>query len=276
MEQQVGSALLGVLGSQVKQVQGITSAVNGILSSYTGVDNKLDGTFNIKRGVLDTQDFAFVNPRARGTAKGQVDLGAWTMNMLIDLFSADSQDAFMSVALTGPVDSPSPKFASNGAAGATGLMGLSQQGAFNPTGLVQGIPGLEKLPGIGGLLGGQQTAPANAIEGQPGAAIPGVGTVPGVGELLGGAQQPQTKQEQPQPGAALPGVDQLLGGTKKKKQEQPAQLEQPAQQQAVPEPGATEPGATPPGEVQPKKKKKKQQQEPGIIIPGLQLPGTGN
>ncbi len=31
MEQQVGSALLGVLGSQVKQVQGITSAVNGIL-----------------------------------------------------------------------------------------------------------------------------------------------------------------------------------------------------------------------------------------------------
>jgi uncharacterized protein involved in outer membrane biogenesis len=270
MEQQVGSALLGVLGAKVKQVQGVASAVNGILSSYTGVDNKLDGTFNIKRGVLDTQDFAFANPRARGTAKGQVDLGAWTMNMLIDLFSADSQDAFMSVALTGPVDSPSPKFASNGAAGATGLMGLSQQGAFNPTGLVQGMPGLEKLPGIGSLLGGQQTAPANATEGPPGAAIPGVG------ELLGGAQQPQTKQEQPQPGAVLPGVDQLLGGTKKKKQEQPAQLEQPAQQQAVPEPGATEPGATPPGEEQPKKKKKKQQQEPGIIIPGLQLPGTGN
>ncbi|HEY1382221.1 MAG TPA: AsmA family protein, partial [Dongiaceae bacterium] len=75
MEQQVGSALLGVLGAKVKAVQGVTSAVNGILSAYTGVDNKLGGTFNIKQGVLDTQDFAFTNPKARGTGKGTVDIG---------------------------------------------------------------------------------------------------------------------------------------------------------------------------------------------------------
>ncbi|HEY3147383.1 MAG TPA: AsmA family protein, partial [Dongiaceae bacterium] len=162
MEQQVGSALLGVLGAKVKAVQGVTSAVNGILSSYTGVDNKLGGTFNIKQGVLDTQDFAFSNPRARGTSKGTVDIGAWAMNMLIDLFSADQQQAFMSVNLTGPVDGPTPKFASNGAAGPAGLMGLSSNGAFNPTGLVQGLPGIGKLPGIGNLLGGQ--APATGTE----------------------------------------------------------------------------------------------------------------
>jgi hypothetical protein len=72
MEQQVGSALLGVLGSQVKQVQGITSAVNGILSSYTGVDNKLDGTFDIKQGVLNTQDFAFVNPKCARHGQGRL------------------------------------------------------------------------------------------------------------------------------------------------------------------------------------------------------------
>jgi hypothetical protein len=250
MEQQVGSALLGVLGAKVKAVQGVTSAVNGILSSYTGVDNKLDGTFNIKQGVLDTQDFAFVNPRARGTAKGQVDLGAWAMNMLVDLFSADQQQAFMSIGLTGPVDGPTPKFASNGAAGPAGLMGLSQNGAFNPAGLVQEIPGLKKLPGIGNLLGGGQTAPATGTEGQPGAVIPGVGTVPGVKlpggvqDLLGGnkKKQSQDQQQQQQPGAVLPGIGDLLGGTNKKKQQQPAQ-----QQQT--EPGAVEPGAIVPQEA---------------------------
>ncbi|MEZ5830265.1 MAG: AsmA family protein [Dongiaceae bacterium] len=250
MEQQVGSALLGVLGAKVKQVQGITSAVNGILSSYTGVDNKLGGTFNIKQGVLDTQDFAFSNPRARGTAKGQVDIAAWAMNMLIDLFSADQQQAFMSVALTGPVDSPSPKFASNGAAGPSGLMGLSQNGAFNPAGLVQEIPGLKGLPGIGNLLGGGQAAPATSTEGQPGAAIPGVGTVPGVnlpgvGDLLNGSKKTQDQnQQQQQPGTVLPGVGDLFGGSKKKKQQQEQQQQQ---QQQQTEPGAAEPGAAMPG-----------------------------
>jgi uncharacterized protein involved in outer membrane biogenesis len=247
MEQQVGSALLGVLGSKVKQVQGITSAVNGILSSYTGVDNKLDGTFNIKQGVLNTQDFAFVNPKARGTAKGDFDIGGWAMNMLVDLFGADAQEAFMSIALDGPM-TPTPRFATNGAAGATGLMGLTQQGGFNPAGLVQEIPGLKKLPGIGNLLGGGAAAPSTGTEGQPGAVIPGVGNapavnLPGIGNVLGGnkkTQEPQ--QQQQQPGGLLPGLGDVLGGSNKKKQQQ-------EQQQQQTEPGAAEPGAAVPGEA---------------------------
>ncbi len=238
VEQQIGSALLGVLGQKVKQVQGITSAVNGILSSYTGVDNQLSGTFDIKQGVLNTQDFAFVNPKARGTAKGDFDIGGWAMNMIVDLFGADTQQAFMSVLLDGPM-TPTPKFATNGAAGATGLMGLTQQGAFNPAGLVEGLPGIGKLPGIGNLLGGQQPA---GTEAQPGVSLPGVGTVPGtqnlpgVGDLLGGKKQQQPQApDATQPGGVLPGVGDLLGG---KKQQQP-QEQQPA------EPGAVEPGAAP-------------------------------
>jgi hypothetical protein len=50
-------------------------------------------------------------------------------------------------------------------------MGLTQQGGFNPTGLVQEIPGLKNLPGIGNLLGGQGV-PATSTEGQPGAVVP--------------------------------------------------------------------------------------------------------
>jgi hypothetical protein len=292
----------------------VTSAVNGILSSYTGVDNKLGGTFNIKQGVLDTQDFAFSNPRARGTAKGQVDLGAWVMNMLIDLFSADAQQAFMSINLDGPVDGPTPKFASNGAAGPAGLMGLSQNGAFNPGGLVQEIPGLKKLPGIGNLLGGQG-APAASTEGQPGAAIPGVGNapavnLPGVGNVLGG--QDQGQQQQQQPGGVLPGVGDLLGGSKKKKEKkqeeqqqapaepgaiapgtvipqtapatelpaEPTQQEPQAQpeEQTQPEQQQAEPGATEPGATPPGQQGggEQQQQQPGIIIPGVKIPGVTN
>ena len=45
----------------------------------------MSGTFNLAQGVLDTQDTAFVNPR-RGAAKGQIDIGAWAMRMLVDLY----------------------------------------------------------------------------------------------------------------------------------------------------------------------------------------------
>jgi uncharacterized protein involved in outer membrane biogenesis len=297
MEQQVGSALLGVLGAKVKQVQGITSAVNGILSSYTGVDNKVDGTFNIKQGVLNTQDFAFVNPNARGTAKGDFDIGGWAMNMLIDLFDRDAQDAFMSIALDGPM-TPTPKFATNGAAGATGLMGLTQQGGFNPAGLVQEIPGLKKLPGIGNLLGGQGV-PATGTEGQPGATIPGVGTVPGVklpggiGDLLGGNKKTQEEeQQQQQPGAVLPGVGDLFGSSNKKKKQQQQQQQQQQQEQQQTEPGAVEPGAVVPQEApveqapaeavptEPQQEAapqeaqpQEQQAEPGATEPGAAPPG---
>ena len=279
VEQQIGSALLGVLGQKVKQVQGITSAVNGILSSYTGVDNQLSGTFDIKQGVLNTQDFAFVNPKARGTAKGDFDIGGWAMNMLVDLFGQDAQEAFMSIALDGPM-TPTPRFATNGAAGATGLMGLTQQGAFNPAGLVEEIPGIGKLPGIGNLLGGQQ--PAGSAT-QPGVNVPGVGNVPGVnvpglGGLLGGNK----KQQQPQqtapgavePGAALPGTGQAPAEQQVPVEQQPPVTDQQQQQQA--EPGATEPGALPPGEEKKPEEEQKQEQQPGIIIPGLKLPGIGN
>ena len=119
----MGSALLGILGQKVKQVKGVADSINGVIGSYMGVDNQLAGTFDIAQGVLDTQDFAFTNPKARGTAKGQVDLGAWALNMLVDLFGQQAEAAFMSINLTGPVNSPTPAFSGTGAAGAAGAAG---------------------------------------------------------------------------------------------------------------------------------------------------------
>jgi uncharacterized protein involved in outer membrane biogenesis len=191
IEQTVGSALLGVLGQKVKAVQGVADKINGVLSSYTGVDNKLNGTFDIAQGVLNTQDTAFSNPKARGTAKGKVDLAQMALNMLVDLFGSGSDKAFMSVNLDGPVSSPKPSFSGSGAApSSSGVPGLN-------------IPGLN-IPGVGGSSEtGTTTAPAaNGVGGTAGAAIGGaIGG--GSGSAVGGAA------------GGL--INDLLGGKKKKK-----------------------------------------------------------
>ncbi|MDQ7246106.1 AsmA family protein [Dongia sedimenti] len=213
IEQTVGSALLGVLGQKVKQVQGIADKINGVLSAYTGVDNKLGGTFDIVNGVLNTEDTAFTNPKARGTAKGKVDLAQMALSMLIDLFGSSAEQAFMSVNLDGPVSSPKPSFSGGGAApSASGIPGLN-------------IPGVN-LPGFGG---------STDTSTEPGGAATGIGGAAGsaVGGAVGGTG-----------GAAVGGaagglINDLLGGKdKKKKQEE--QQQAPASQESAP---AAEPGA---------------------------------
>jgi uncharacterized protein involved in outer membrane biogenesis len=213
IEQTVGSALLGVLGQKVKAVQGIADKINGVLASYTGVDNKLDGTFDIANGVLNTQDTTFTNPKARGTAKGKVDLPQMALSMLVDLFGADAQQAFMSVNLDGPVSSPKPSFSGSGAApSASGIPGLN-------------IPGVN-LPGLGG--GSSDTsapgaAPATGIGGAAGSAVGGA--VGGTGGAAVG-------------GAAGGLINDIFGGKDKKKKKE--QQQAPASQESAP---AAEPGA---------------------------------
>lgn len=202
VEQQVGSALLGVLGQKVKQVKGVADSINGVLNSFTGVDNKLSGTFDITKGVLDTQDFAFTNPNARGTAKGQVDLGAWALNMLVDLFGQQAEAAFMSINLTGPVDGPTPAFSGNGAAGAAGAANSLVPGL--------NLPGIGNIPGLSGATG-----TSGATSAEPGAAAAPAGglleSVPGVGDLLGGKKKKKKDAAVPaevapaaEPGAVVP------------------------------------------------------------------------
>lgn len=219
VEQTVSSALLGVLGQKVKQVKGVADSINSVIASYMGVDNQLSGTFDIAQGVLNTQDFAFQNPKARGAAKGTVDLGAWALNMLVDLFGQQAEQAFMSINLTGPVNGPTPAFSGSGAAGAAGAA----------SGLVPGLnlPGIGAIPGLGGVTG------TGAVTGEPGAATAPAGglleQVPGVGDLLGGGKK---KKDAAAPAAAEPGAVAPLEAV-------PSEL---APAEAAP---AAEPGAVP-------------------------------
>jgi uncharacterized protein involved in outer membrane biogenesis len=250
IEQTVGSALLGVLGQKVKAVQGVADKINGVLSSYTGVDNKLNGTFDITQGVLNTQDTAFSNPKARGTAKGKVDLAQMALNMLVDLFGSSSDQAFMSVNLDGPVSSPKPSFSGSGAApSATGVPGLN-------------IPGLN-IPGLSGTNTGTSTEPgapaasvpaANGVGGTAGAAIGGavgggsgaaVGGAAGglINDLLGGKKKKKNKNEDAN--QAAPAAEPGAGGTSAPAatQEQTAPATTNEQQSAPAAAPAAEPGA---------------------------------
>ncbi|WP_374307886.1 AsmA family protein [Dongia sp.] len=258
VEQTVGSALLGVLGQKVKQVKGIADSINGVIGSYMGVDNQLSGTFNIAQGVLDTQDFAFANPKARGTAKGQVDLGAWALNMLVDLFGQQAEQAFMSINLTGPVNSPTPAFSGNGAAGAAGAAGSLVPGL--------NLPGIGAIPGLGGVTGTTGTT------GEPGAATAPAGglleQVPGVGDLLGGKKK---KKDAAAPAAVEPGAV-IEPGAAVPAEVAPAEAAPaeaaPAEVAPAVEPGAAAPAEAAPAEAAPAEAAPAPAEEAPAVEPG--------
>ncbi|MET1027962.1 MAG: AsmA family protein, partial [Dongiaceae bacterium] len=195
VEQQIGSALLDVLGKKVKQVQSLSDTINGVLGNYTGVDNTLKGNFDISKGILNTQDFAFTNPKARGAAKGQIDLAAMTFSkMLIDLFSGTADKAFMSVNLDGPLSSPRPSF------GGTGI--IDSNGQVQPN-AIQQLPGGDKLlKKLGIQPSGSNAAPATegtaATPGKPTVEVPGLGAV----ELPFSKKKKKKAEETTQPAPA--------------------------------------------------------------------------
>jgi uncharacterized protein involved in outer membrane biogenesis len=266
IEQTVGSALLGVLGQKVKQVQGVADSINGVLASYTGVDNKVAGSFDIAQGVLNTQDTTFSNPKARGDAKGKVDLANWALNMLVDLFGSNADKAFMSINLDGPVNSPRPSFSGSGSApSSSGIPGLN-------------LPGVS-IPGLGGSgatgtstgTGTAVTPDANGVGGAAGAAV---------GGALGGSSGSAVG------GAAGGLINDLLGSKKDKKKNKEAQ---PATQTApatTSEPATAEPGAatsgtgttptatTPTGTTQEQAPAATQETAPATQAPATQEPGA--
>ena len=169
VEQQVGSALLGILGQQVKQLQGFTESVNAVYSAFTGSPNALNGTFDINQGVLNTQDLSLTNNRARLLATGDANIAAWTMDMIANIFSQEYPDQpYLSIDLDGPMDGPNTKFSGNAFARGSD----ESQGTFgsqSPTdifnGIIPGLPGSDERSESGGGIG-----------------IPGLdGVIPGIG-----------------------------------------------------------------------------------------------
>lgn len=159
VEQQVGSALLDLLGKEVAQVKGLTDTLGGVLSAFVGSPNTLSGDFIVSNGVVTTENTQLENATARLLAQGSADLGAWTMDMLANLFRLPSDSPYLAVGLNGVLDSPNIKLSGNAISGggaAGGLGGALQQVVPGPSGEGGGTT-TEPGGGLGGAL--QQIIP---------------------------------------------------------------------------------------------------------------------
>ncbi|MEX1107988.1 MAG: AsmA-like C-terminal region-containing protein, partial [Dongiaceae bacterium] len=135
-QQAIGSALLGILGQQVEQVRGITDVMNAVFAAFTGKSNSLTGDFIVTDGVMQTDNTRFANDAASLLAQGTADIGAWSMDMLAEIYRQQSGDSpFMVLDLTGPMSGPNV------------ALNRSDGGEGAPTGLIEQLfPGGENAP----------------------------------------------------------------------------------------------------------------------------------
>src|SRR5690606_14690450 len=95
IEQQVGSALLDLLGGKVKEIKGITDTVSNVFGAFAGQPSKLTGDFVIADGVFETQNAQLENANARLLAQGEADLAGWTIDMLAKVFRLPEEAPYL-------------------------------------------------------------------------------------------------------------------------------------------------------------------------------------
>jgi len=243
VEQMVGTAALSVLGQQltkmtgVQQVQNMTDYINASYQAFVGRPNALNGNFNITRGVLNTQDLSFANDQAKALVTGDANLGAWTIGMLVNVFSMQFPDQpCLTLDLGGILDSPTPKPRGGGGCGSNGTgTAAAPFGGLNPNNLFNTL-----VPGLQGPTGTSQgTGPAVAPDIVP--------------DLSGGGQAKQSAPGTPDLNAPLaPGAtqEQAPAAPLAGEQSAPAGEQQPGAQPA-PGQGGTEATAPAPGQQAP-------------------------
>lgn len=106
-EEQVGNALLGILGQQISELRGVTESVNTVFNAFAGAPSQLDGTFTIEQGVVRTGDLSLTGRDAVARANGVLaHLPAWATELTVDLFRGEEEQAYLTVNLTGALDEP--------------------------------------------------------------------------------------------------------------------------------------------------------------------------
>jgi hypothetical protein len=254
VEQMVGTAALSVLGQQltkmtgVQQVQNMTDYINASYQAFVGRPNALNGNFNITRGVLNTQDMSFANDQAKALITGDANLGAWTIGMLVNIFSMQFPDQpCLTLDLLGILDSPTPKPRGGGGCGSNSGgagTGTTPFGGVNPQDLFSTI-----VPGLQGPTGPSQgTGPA-----VPGDIIPDLSggqakQAPPGSPDLNAPLAPGASQQEEAPTAPLAGEQAAPAGEQQPGQggAEPAGTEQqaPGQQPGQPAPAEGAPSAS--------------------------------
>jgi uncharacterized protein involved in outer membrane biogenesis len=244
LEQAVGAAALSVAGQQlakltgITQVQSVTGYLNAAYQAFVGRPNALTGDFTIARGVLNTQNLSFANDQAKALAAGDANLSAWTIAMLVNVFSMQFPDQpCLKVDLGGILDSPTPK--PRGGGGCGGSAATSGTG-----GVLGGFGSLlgGAIPGVPGAATGQGAAsPTDTIGGAVNEAVGGA-----LGGALGGILGGKSKKDSgtaKQPPA--PATTKKLAPAQQQQPQAPATTKKvaPAQQQTAPAKPATAPAS---------------------------------
>lgn len=104
----LASALLGSKVRELKQVGGVT---NELYNAFGRNPANLTGTFTVDRGIVQTRDTRLSGNGAQALTTGTVDLPRWTIatNTAVARTGQQGTEPYVSVALTGPLDSPNPK-----------------------------------------------------------------------------------------------------------------------------------------------------------------------
>ena len=106
-EEQLGAALLGVLGEKVKEVRGLTDTTSTLFNAFAGSPAALTGTFSVEQGVLRTVDTRLQGRNAYALTHGNASLPAWELKSRTDVFRAgDGETPYLTASLSGPLDEP--------------------------------------------------------------------------------------------------------------------------------------------------------------------------
>lgn len=111
-EEQLGNVVLGILGTKVKEIRGVSDATTALFSAFTGAPAKLSGTFKVAQGVVETVDTRIDGRNASIFTAGKADLPAWVLTSRSDLFRSQDEnqvDPYVIAEANGVLDEPNVK-----------------------------------------------------------------------------------------------------------------------------------------------------------------------
>lgn len=111
-EEQLGNVVLGILGTKVKEIRGVSDATTALFSAFAGTPAKLSGTFKIEQGIVETVDTRIDGRDASIFTAGKADLPAWLLSSRSDLFrsqDANQIDPYVIAEANGALDAPNVK-----------------------------------------------------------------------------------------------------------------------------------------------------------------------
>ena len=109
-EEQIGNALLGILGEKVREIRGFADASNTLFGAFGTAPATLSGSFSADSGVLRTVDTRLDGRDARALTHATIELPAWQINSRTDVFRAqDSSNPYLTATLSGSLDEPNTR-----------------------------------------------------------------------------------------------------------------------------------------------------------------------